>query len=351
MFRTLCKRLSTDRGFTLIELLVSATISLLVLAAAATTFKNALDINEAVTLSADSSQNLRAGTNMLVRDLLQAGRRIPTGGIPTPTGAGTVLVNRPSPPGEAYNFSTELDIQAVNPGPGLGPDVELNATDIVTILMVDMSSPLERLTVRDDPDDPPLFVAVDATGSSMTVPSEVPIGDQATGIKVGDLILFENALGCALQQVTNVSGQLVNFAAGDPFNLNQRSATEGSITQLLGGGDFSVARVLMITYYVDPNDASGAPRLMRMTNLGTPRALAGVVEDLKITYDLVDGVNNPTNLPTPVPPDNTPAHIRKVNLHVGVRSETRSVKSGDYIRQHINTQVSLRGLAFVDRYR
>ena len=44
-------------------------------------------MNDTATNLADASQNLRSGMNFLVRDLVQAGRQIPTGGIPIPSGA------------------------------------------------------------------------------------------------------------------------------------------------------------------------------------------------------------------------------------------------------------------------
>ncbi|HWW86982.1 MAG TPA: prepilin-type N-terminal cleavage/methylation domain-containing protein, partial [Vicinamibacterales bacterium] len=75
-----------ERGFTLTELLVSTTIVLLVLGTAMTTYKNALSVNQAVTQTADANQNLREGTNLLIRDLMQTARGIPTGGIPIPSG-------------------------------------------------------------------------------------------------------------------------------------------------------------------------------------------------------------------------------------------------------------------------
>ena len=43
--------------------------------------------------------------------------------------------------------------------------------------------------------------------------------------------------------------------------------------------------------------------------------------------------------------------IKKVSVHVGVRSEVKSLKLGDYLRSHISTVVSIRNLAFVDRYK
>ena len=46
----------------------------------------------------------------------------------------------------------------------------------------------------------------------------------------------------------------------------------------------------------------------------------------------------------------TPNQIRKINLHVGVRSEQRSPRTNDYVRNHLTTVVSVRSLAYVSRY-
>src|SRR5207245_4449929 len=75
-------------GFTLVELLVAMTITLVVVATTLGAFNDALRANEAVTLLADMDQNLRAGMNLVIRDLIQTGEMIPTGGIPIPSGAG-----------------------------------------------------------------------------------------------------------------------------------------------------------------------------------------------------------------------------------------------------------------------
>jgi hypothetical protein len=94
---------------------------------------------------------------------------------------------------------------------------------------------------------------------------------------------------------------------------------------------------------------------MRQYNNSTPQALAGVVEDLELSYDLVDGSRNPTaqrDLPYLSNGVTYSANqVRKVNVHIGVRSEEMSVKLHDYLRTHLSTVVSLRNLAFVDRYR
>ena len=43
--------------------------------------------------------------------------------------------------------------------------------------------------------------------------------------------------------------------------------------------------------------------------------------------------------------------IRKVNVHLGVRSEQMSKPTQDYVRNHINTSVDVRSMASVDRYK
>ena len=110
----------------------------------------------------------------------------------------------------------------------------------------------------------------------------------------------------------------------------------------------------MYTYYVDAS-VMGEPHLMRQLNNFAPQALAGIVEDLELSYDLVDGTVNPVDvkdLPYTLNGTTYSANqIRKVNVHVGVRSEAMSTRTHDYLRSHLSTVVSLRSLAFVDRYK
>ena len=103
----------------------------------------------------------------------------------------------------------------------------------------------------------------------------------------------------------------------------------------------------MITYYLD---ASGSlPSLMRKVNYGTERKIAVGIENFQLTWDLVDGVTNPSNVDEPTPP-NEPGQIRKANLHMSARTQDR-VGTGSYMRAALNTQVALRSLAFMERYR
>jgi prepilin-type N-terminal cleavage/methylation domain-containing protein len=346
-----------QRGFTLVELLVSTAITLVVLAGAMTAFKDALDINQTGTMIADSTQNLRAATNLMVRDLMQAGRGIPTVGLPIPSGAGSVAINRPGPVGTAYTFDNInfTTLPAIVPGPALGPNIDGQATDIITVLMADPT--LAPLTLNATPavaGQPTLA----ADGASLDAGTSATwVTDPATGVRAGDLVMFTNALGNAMQMVTSTLGTVVQFAAGDPLTLNQRAVAQGSIMQIIGGGipQTTAQRVLLVTYYVDVVSTPGSPRLARRINASPGQALAGVVEDLDLSFDLVDGVTNPiAQKVVPVTLAGvlyTPNQIRKVNLHVGVRSEEPSVRQHDYTRSHLTTVVSLRSLAYVDRYK
>jgi hypothetical protein len=198
-------------------------------------------------------------------------------------------------------------------------------------------------------------LAIDGSSFSVGTQTAWLAGNPANGIapvKTGDLFYFLNA-GTALQTVTKVQGTTVFFEQSDAFNLNQRWVNAGSIKQILGT-DMTARRVLMYTYYIQ-SDSPGVPRLNRVLNFFAPQALAGVVEDLELTYDLVDKVNNPVNVKDL--PYNlngliyTASQIRKANIHMGVRSETLSEREQDYFRTHVSTVVGIRNLAHVDRYK
>jgi hypothetical protein len=367
---------TSDSGFTLIELMIASTITMVIMGVAFTSFKDALAINETVAQMTDAGQNLRAGTNLLVRDLLQAGRNIPADGIPIPSNGATTLY-RPSPPGSSLSFdnTTQTTLSAVTTGYQLGPTVAGRKTDVITIMMSD-STLVDPATGADlglfQAGAPSGYPKIAADGASFDVGSHTAwlqgsVTDDVPKIKAGDLLLFTGQGNNALQTVTSVSGSSVLFAASDPFGFNQRGATlAGTVMNTLpltpwnagppaSPAAVTVKRVLMISYYVH-TDSEGAPRLMRMMGHFEPQALAGIVEDLAFTYDLFDGDKNPvalTSLPKYVNASLSYSanQIRKVNLQVGVRSELKSARTKDFLRSHLSTVVSLRNLAFADRYK
>lgn len=365
------RRAAGEDGFTLIELMAATAVMLIVLAGALTAFTNAMNVNNAGQQLSDSSHSLRSGANLLERDLMQAGRKIPTGGIPIPNGTGSSAIRRPGPPGmPAYYFdtTTQTTLNSVITGWQLGPSVTGASTDMVTFLMID---PLLGDTKVCDSTltQPANTAALQNDGSSMTVTGTTSTtgfnwltADPNNGVQpvqTGDLIWF-NTGATAIRAVTSTDASKIYFGSGDWFNLNQSAAAQGTVFSLKSGGKFpcgfAAARLLMYTYYIDASTVPGAPRLTRQMNHFTARALSGVVESLNLSYDLVDGVNNPT-LVSSLPYTDagtglvyTATQVRKVNLRIGIRSDTLSSQTRDYVRTQLSTVISLRNLAFVDRY-
>ncbi len=332
-----------EQGLGLIEVLLSTAIFLILLASTLSSLNDALGLNEKASLMADLEQNLRAGSNFLVRDFSQAGWGIPTGGLPIPTGAGVHNVVRPGPPGTNYTFAPSQTIAAINPGATLGPLGNGRLTDIVNILYADNQLPLNTRPLD----------AIAANGTNMTVNAATPITGVNNAIQSGDLIAFSNALGNALQYVTRVNHQIVYFEANDPLNLNQQGAPSGAILHIQSGGVFpptTATRVWLVSYYLDTTTDAATPRLIRRVNNRPGEVVALILEDLQLSYDLVDGVTNPTNIKSPTAP-NSPNQIRKANTFLTARSSARVRNTGDYLHRSLTTQVGLRCLTFVDRYR
>lgn len=334
-----------EHGFSIVEALISTAITILILGWTLGSLNDSLGANEQSAQIVDLEQNLRAGMNLLVSDLISAGWSIPIGGIPIPSGEGAKEVLRPGPPGTSYTFDSET-IAAVNPGPMLGPVWNGQPTDIINILYADnaeFSHPLN---------DHPL-AAIAANGSSVTVSNLTPLSRMDNPIRVGDLIALSNAKGSTLQYVTDVSGQTITFGANDPMNLNQPGAPAGSVTQI-GNGDgtfptTTAMRVYLITYYLDFNEDPETPRLIRRINNDPGRTVALILENLQLSYDLVDGVTNPTAVKNVVSP-NSPSQIRKANILLSGRSAAKNRTTGDFLRRSLTTQVSLRSLSYIDRY-
>ena len=96
-------------GFTLIELLIAMAVTLILLYAAVQVFQNATYSNQIVVQSADMTDNMRAGLNLIQQDLQQAGAGIPVGGIYIPftangSGCGTTPTDQSSRVGRHHHL-------------------------------------------------------------------------------------------------------------------------------------------------------------------------------------------------------------------------------------------------------
>jgi hypothetical protein len=332
-------------------------ITLVLVLATLSVFDSATRANEASTQLANMNQNLRVGMNLMVRDLLQTGQGVPTGGIPIPNGPGVFPINRPSPSGAPLTFPvTYINMPAIVPGDGLGPN-NVNtlgvATDMVTIFYADATLPLVSTVALPNSQ----WVSVSANGSQVTVDASNPISGAGVNnpVVAGDIIMVTNPNGSRIQTVTGVAGQVITFNAGDVFNLNQRGAPAGSILDIRIGGAFpantyTALRLNMFSYYLNTTARARIPRLMRQYNFQAARSVAEVIENLQLSYDFVDGVTNPTDQAT-VPGGLSENQIRKVNLIMSGRSDQVYSLNQQYFRNSLETQISLRSLSFFDTYR
>jgi len=422
--QTVARRRRCEQGFTLVELLVTMAITTVILGATMAAMTDAIKATESASQVSDMNNGLRTAMDLMVRDLLQVGQGLPGGrSILVPNGANSVPIQLPGPEGSNYQLDGPSfcppratdpdtvceDITAVIPGPGRGPVIveDQPATDMITTLAADSS--FESVTLR----------AFAADGRSITVPmpgvtvvgaanpmhpsGHIISDDPDVGgdnIRPGDLIMLTKGSASALVQVSSVTGpgvipQVINFAANDSLNLNQAPpVADGTAGELRNTApmdtldraptanapcaalpapcDFVTTlatKIRMITYYIDNVTDPRRPRLVRRMNNGVwnnfdnsaGTAVAFDIEGLQITYDLADGVNNPSNVrmddddlagtSAKCPTACYPNQIRKINIMLSGRSRLPRRGTQQFFRNRLVTQVSLRSLAFVDRYR
>jgi prepilin-type N-terminal cleavage/methylation domain-containing protein len=386
-----------EKGFSLIELLVAMAILLAVTAVATGVIIQAQHVSEAVALEANVQENLRAGMHFLVRDLTQAGEGIPAAGISIPnTAAGVSNVGRPGTPAPSIFESSAVPpvtysvLPPVIPGSGLGSVVTTQdprtkailaggfSTDIITVLYQDntlissvggAAAPLLTASPVTQPvpiPGPVCAGTIAASGSTVTLDAGCfAMPGQPTPIQVGNLIMFHNINGTALEYVTAVAGQVITFAAGDPAGLNATGLPNGTVAALsVAATPTTISRVWMVTYYLDVVTNPAKPQLIRQVNYpgypaaapaNPPQAVGEVIENLSFSYDIVNsadpagtyGIGGPGNAPTSIAPD-TPFAFRAVNVYLGGRSEYPWTWTNPpaFFRNSLSTQVSIRSLSF-----
>ena len=383
-----------ENGFTLIEMMVAMFIMIAVVAAATGAIIQAQHVSEAVALEGNVQENLRAGMHFIVRDLTQAGEGVPAAGISIPNTAGGVSnVVRPgtavasifedaSVPANTYTTLPPVIpgntlgsvVTTVNPATGAVLAGGFN-TDIVTILYADntlvssaggAAAPLLTAAPVTSAAAPVCAGTITATGSSVTLaPACFTLPGGPTPITTGNLIMFHNINGTALEYVTSVAGQVINFAAADPAGLNQTGLPNGTVANLaVAITPTTITRVWMVTYYLDVVTNPAKPQLIRQVNYpnypaaapaNPPQPVAEVIENLQFSFDIVNsqdpagtyGLVGPGDAPTSIAPD-TPFAFRAVNTYLGGRSEYPYTMTNppQFLRNSLSTQVSIRSLSF-----
>ncbi|MCC6162931.1 MAG: prepilin-type N-terminal cleavage/methylation domain-containing protein [Acidobacteria bacterium] len=368
-----------EAGFSLVELVFSMAVMVVVMSGVMSVMMDVSVAKDTVSLTTTTNQNLRVAMDLIIRDLLQTGQGLPAGRVVgIPSGAGATPVRRPGPLDPAnspntivYQFDPALvALPALTSGPALGPDVNLAPTDMVTAIGADSAFEGVQLS------------ALNAT--DMTVVPTLNISDNPDvardNLQVGDLIMLTKQSMSTLKYVSRIVNNTVYFDVNDPMNLNQTGVgVIGTLAHYVSLVPETAAcelpppnpcgqmvvpsvatRIRMVTYYIDPTPMETGFRLMRRINARPPTVVAFSIDSLLLTYDLIDDVGNPTDVALDTsdiagtgacaPLACSSNQIRKVNVHLMGRSSQRHPKTRQFLRNTLNTQVSLRSLALVDRY-
>jgi prepilin-type N-terminal cleavage/methylation domain-containing protein len=382
------------RGFTLMELLISMAVGITVIGAAVSLFSNAMDATWIENQQAEMQQDLRAASDLLVKDITLAGEGLPVEtGIVLPNGGGAV---RPvygcnqagaCTPTGAINYPLATGggpptMYGIIPGyqMGITPPGSVTPSDTITVVYADPVLALNCYTIT-WPANPALnpvqFTApVNPPPASCILPANITfpqaLTDPVYGLKPGDVLLFYTQSSYYVGEVSNVVGPAppntagavydVTFSNGDPLELNQ-SGKANDLSALIGTAGVSAMRIDVITYYLmnQPDPAgigTGTPILMRQVNGGTAIPVAENVVNLQFTYDTY---NSDGTLLSGAPDGGYSLGdsynlIRKINvLHLSIRSTMKGArnqikgKSG-FQTLDFQTSVSARDLSYQQRY-
>jgi prepilin-type N-terminal cleavage/methylation domain-containing protein len=353
-------------GFSLIELLVAMALFTVVMGATLGGLSSVMQGNDLVMNIAQMNDSARAGMDLMVRDLLQVGSGLPAShAVSIPNGAGAERVRLPGPPDDAVVLQTPIGalvLPAVVPWNGAGHAINGVNTDILTILMADNTFLDVALTAVDD--------------DEVTVAAGLDIEDGPDRVDEGQLMLISKGSVNTLVQVTEIDydARTLTFGDGDSLRLNQPNAEKGNLKALneeepaYAAGATRISRLRMITYYLDNTTDPAHPRLVRRINNGhetvfddeNGTAVAMDVIDLQFTYDISNGDTNPGGIDMSAqdiggtgacaPEACGETQVRKVNVLIRSRPPNANQVNTRSLTNLLQTQVSLRAMAFVDRY-
>jgi prepilin-type N-terminal cleavage/methylation domain-containing protein len=381
------------QGFTLLELMISMAVGLIVMSAIVMLFNQAMKVNWVTSQKAEMQQDFRASANLLQRDISMAGAGSPgqaglgNGAIGLPVGGNipiypcsTTTCNYINGASVAYPLNNgAYYLYSILPGPNLGITVNGQTSDIITLSYTDPSLSLICYSPSYVSATQINFTLLSPTGPAgqsvaqgyqtkcdtalqmtiggITPPNLVYSAGNTIGLQAGDTVMFTSKSGASvIGVVSSVSGPstdvnnqtyyTVNFAAGDPGNINQNTAT-GSLASLSGAQPYTLTAVrqMIVTYYLDISPISATtPRLMRIQNGRIPVPVAENITYLKFNYDVDTGGVYYANQST-LPAGTTPNMITRVSIaHMVIRNEMHG--NNGYQGLDLQTSISPRNLTF-----
>jgi len=279
-------RTNSSCGFSLIELLIAMSVGLIVIGAAVMLFSQAMSATFVVSHRAEMQQDLRASTDLLLKDISLAGAGLPSGtGIALPAGtalkpiygfAPSCVANNNCVPGNGIAYPCASIVGPCNPTMygiipgfqmGIKPPGSPSKSDVVTAVYTDTNFALPCYTVT----------TITANSMTLTAPAAPPpsscilppglvfpqaVNDPVVGLIPGDVVMVQGKVGgnsaTAVAEVTLVTANgggvyTVTFANADTLNLNQNGATSGDLKQMASGApppSTAATRILVTTYYL-----------------------------------------------------------------------------------------------------
>ena len=223
---------NSSRGFSLIELLVSLAVGTLVVGSAVKLFTQGMDATFVVSQRAEMQQDLRASSNLLIKDISLAGAGLPSAtGIALPQSATKPIYgyapscaakNNCAPGnGIVYPCSSAIAHPCIPSLYGLIPGYQLgitvpgspNPSDVITVVYSDTVFALPCYTIQSitTVSVRVQLPAVLPATCILTPPLVAPqaVNAPAVGLTPGDLILVQSTVAgnsaTAVGEVTNVS--------------------------------------------------------------------------------------------------------------------------------------------------
>jgi hypothetical protein len=339
--------------------MVALVLGLIVIGATTKLFQAGVNATFLVTQRAENQQNVRAGIELMTRDISMAGAGLPTGGIQLPTGAGSTPAKFGCDQTGAcyvpnYDYNGNY-LYGIVPGFNNGvqggvpiPSAPGQINDSVTVAYVDYAFPLFQYTVT--------FPGPPYTGGSINLapnPSFVPAPpaiNSPGGIQVGDLIMLTNNVGTQVGEVTGLTPTTLTFADADPLNINQSGAASNNIKFIAGTSTTTAYRLFVVTYYLSVPGAGQTPRLMRQVNGLAPVPVADNIINLQVAYDIYNSTTNvlDANQANPLNVGESPNLIQKVNIVLMGQSLTLDGNKSQ--NMYLATSISARNMAFRNRY-
>jgi len=376
---------NSQRGFSLLELMIAATLGLILIVAMTSLFRQGMNATFTVTQRAEVQQNMRAGIELMTKDISMAGAGLPAGGLqlPTPASGGTptlVACNQTGTcyvPGGAYPDGNQM--YGILPGFGNGvqggaviPSAPAAVNDSITSIYCDYNFPLTNFAFT-FPTETQAGVALVASPNAALPENILAPG----GLNVGDLLFFlvttpgngTGAGGTSAAQTAAVVAEItgipnnavIDFASNDALNFNQGPTVANSLANMInnlgpalgGGNTVNVCRLNAVTYFLQVPPAGGTvqtPRLMRQVNGLNAVPVADNIINLQFSYDVISstaGLMN-ANLANPIAAGDSPALIQKVNMWVMGQS---LVSTGNRFQSmYLASSVSAGNMSFCNSY-